>query len=80
MHLLFKWKAKGQVVVACLSGGDGALAHISDLWGFFIQWCCYIPQACQASAPQTCQRLRLITIFAEEESETHKERSELTQF
>lgn len=63
MHLVFRWKIEGQVAATTLGGGDGVLAYASDLWFYLHNSAVVTYHPCQASAPQTCQRLWLISVF-----------------
>lgn len=63
MHLGFKWTIKGQMTAAILSGGGDVLAYTLDLWFSLHNTAVITYHRCQASAPQTCQRLWLISVF-----------------
>lgn len=63
MHLVFRWKVEGQVAATTLGGGDDVCAYASDLWFYLHNAAVVTYQPCQASAPQTCQRLWLISDF-----------------
>lgn len=69
------------MAVATPNGGGGVLAYTSDLW--FCLYSTDIVTYLKPVKPQPHKPVRGCDYsppFAEEESEAHKERSELTQF